>query len=128
MANTNVNKTLTIKDIIKRKDQIKAKRNARKSLYVESLDGEIVVVAPDRDLCIDAMDMEGSSGDNYIVYNCVVEPNLTDKELHEAYGVAEPTDIVECIFNMGEITSIATELMKMAGVYSTVKVVEDIKN
>ncbi len=121
-------RTLTINDVIKRKEQIKKKRNAKKRLYVESLDGEIVVTTPSRELCLESIDMDGYEGDKYIVYNSIVEPNICDDSLHKAYEVNEPLDIVDAIFEPGEISSIALELLNMSGYNSHIRVVEEIKN
>lgn len=119
---------LTIKDLLQRKEAIKAKRvNETKNLYVKSLDGIITINKPDRSLCLDAMEM-GENGDAYMVYNCVIEPNLKAQELQEDYGCVIPMEIVEKLFEPGEIAGIARECVALAGYGDSVTVVEDIKN
>ncbi|QEK11696.1 hypothetical protein FQB35_04580 [Crassaminicella thermophila] len=121
-------KKVTLKELIARKHEIEDQKNAKKDLYIKSLDGVITVEKPSRELCIDAMDMGAADGDKYLVYSCVIEPNLKDTELQKAYGCAEPMDIVEKIFESGEITQIAKACVFLAGYGDSVKMVDDIKN
>lgn len=122
-------KKLTIQDLLKQKEDLKTKKNQTRELYVPSLDGTIIVKMPTRDQCVTAMSMDTSNGDVFVVYECVVSPNLKDKELQKEFGCAEPTDIVTELFQPGEITSIATELVDMAGYKNGVKrVADEIKN
>ena len=96
------------------------------TLYIKSLDGTITIEAPTADLARDAQDMD--NGDAYMVYSCVTEPCLKSKELQQAFGCVEPMEIVEKIFDVGEIPQIAVECLKLAGYVDGVKAVEDIKN
>lgn len=121
-------KKLTVKDIIKRKEQILKKRNSKKEFYIQSLDAKITCMIPESDIVLDALDMEGREGDYYLVYNSIVEPNLKDSELQANFELETPMHIVEKIFTPGEITSLALELIKLAGYNDSVKLVEDIKN
>ena len=73
MANKEV---LSLKDILKRKDYFKNKRNETKELYVKGLDGNIVVSKIDRDLYLEALDMERGEGDLHIVYNSIFEQSF----------------------------------------------------
>ena len=56
------------------------------------------------------------------------EPDLHSKELQDAYGCTYPEEIVEKLFDAGEITPIAMECMKLAGYIDSVKLVEEVKN
>ena len=120
---------LTIQDLVSRKEQmLKSKKQKKtKDLYVKSLDGVITIVEPDAALARDAQEME-ESGDTYIVYSCVTEPCLKSKELQEAFGCVEPMEIVEKIFDVGEIPQIAVECIKLAGYIDGVKPIDDLKN
>ena len=119
---------LTIKDLLKRKEDISSKRvKETKSLYVKSLDGVISIQKPDRALCLDALGMD-QDGDSYMVYNCVVEPNLKDPELQQEYGCVTPMEIAEKLFEPGEIAGIARECVSLAGYGDSVTVVDEIKN
>lgn len=93
---------------------------------MKSLDGTIQIESPTSALAREAQDME--NGDNYMVYSCVTEPPLKSKELQEAFGCVEPMEIVEKIFEPGEIPQIAIECLKLAGYVDGVKAVDDIKN
>ncbi len=52
------------------------------------------------------------------------EPNLKSQEAQDAFGCAEPMDIVELIFKAGEIPQIAIECMKLAGYMGGVETVK----
>ncbi len=111
---------ITIDALLERKEQILNGKKNRKTvdLYVKSLDGTITITAPDRAIIADSAEMAKDNtmiGDVYIVYRCVTNPALGDKELQEAFGCVEPMDIVEKLFLPGEITAIAKELLELAG-------------
>lgn len=119
---------LTLKDLIAKKEQVLNSKNKTRNLYIKSLDGVITIEKPSIDLIIDASKIdEGAESDKYLVYNCIVEPNIKDKELQKAYECVEPTEILK-IFEDGEISTIAKECMDLAGYNGSVSVVEDIKN
>lgn len=119
-------KTLTLKDIIAKKQEKQEKKKETKYLYVKSLDGNIKVMKPEKKLCYDAVAMD-KNGDNYLVYESVIEPPLKSSELQEAYGVFG-IDIVDEVFELGEIAAIAKEIVNMVGLNDSVKVVEELKN
>ncbi len=126
----NKNKKLTLQELIARADQSKRDKKELRQLYVESQDGVITIMKPDRQLVYDALDMDDTAeADKYMVYETVVDPNLKDKELHKAYKIVAPTDIVDALFEPGEVANIAKEALKMAGYgEGSVKVVGDLKN
>lgn len=122
---------LTLDEMIRRAEQVKEakSKNNTKELYIESLDGTIVLSKPTRSQVADALDMGSSESDAYLIYECVKEPSLKSQKLQEAYGCVEPLDIVDKIFEPGELTNIAKKTLEFAG-YSdnSVKDVEDLKN
>jgi len=123
------NKTkITLAELMRRKEQMLESKKKKKSreLYVKSLDGTIIVEAPSAALARDAQEME--NGDVYVVFQCVVEPNLKSKEIQEAFGCAEPMEIVEKIFDVGEVPQISVECLKLAGYIEGVKAVDELKN
>ncbi len=121
-------KKLTLQELIAKKEQIQdTKTNKTKDLYISSLDGSITIQKPDKQLCLDALEMD-QQGDTYLVYHCVVQPNVKDKKLLQAFGCTEPIEIVEKLFEIGEISAIAKECITLAGYGDSVTVVEDIKN
>ena len=56
------------------------------------------------------------------------EPCLKSKELQQEFGCVDPMEIVEKIFETGEIPQIALECLKLAGYVDGVKAVADVKN
>ncbi|MCD8380295.1 MAG: hypothetical protein LUC95_08295 [Lachnospiraceae bacterium] len=122
------NTKITLEALLARKEQaIAAKKKPQtRDLYVKSLDGVITVREPSRTEVSDARQEEDAMlVDRYLVYECIVSPNLRDKELLMAYGCAgEPDRILDYILKMGEITQISQELMKMAGYDENVRQVE----
>ena len=122
------NTKITLAELIKRKEQVlEAKKSPKKArIYVKSLDGEIIIKAPTKSLATEAAEME-NDGDAHLVYECVAEPDLHSKELQDAYGCTYPEEIVEKLFDAGEITPIAMECMKLAGYVDSVKLVEEVK-
>lgn len=125
-------KKLTIKELIAQKEAIKKNKEKTATLYVESLGYEIVVTSPGKDVMLEAQEIgesDATKADDYLLLQCVKEPNLKDAELQKAYGCVEPTDIVREIFLDGEVSAIAMEIMKLAGYGSSVsKIGKDIKN
>ena len=121
------NTKLTLAELMRRKEQILAAKKTKqtKNLYIASLDAVIMIEEPDGALCRDANDMEPGEGDKYMCYECIKEPNLKSQEAQDAFGCAEPMDIVELIFKAGEIPQIAIECMKLAGYMGGVKAVKN---
>lgn len=123
----NKNTKLTLAELLRRKEQMIAAKKTKKTLdlYIKSLDAVITIEEPSGTLCRDANDMEPGEGDKYMCYECIKEPNLKSQEAQEAFGCADPMDIVEYIFAPGEIPQIAIECMKLAGYMGGV---EQVKN
>lgn len=124
-----MSKNVSVKDLIAKRESINGRKDKTVELYVESIDGNIKIKRPDRKLCLEAIDMDDSEkADVFMVYNCIVEPNMKDQELQKAYGVVEPDEIITKIFEPGEITSISKQCLILAGYNNSVEVVSDIKN
>lgn len=126
-------KKLTLTDLLKEKEKYEVKDNTTEELYIRRLDASITITKPERSLCIEAFQMandenQGGKADPFIVYNVVTEPNLKDKELQTEFGCVEPMDIVEKIFEAGEIASIAQAGMELAGYRKSIDKVKDLKN
>jgi len=119
---------LTLKDLIARKEQMfEAKKQKKtKQLYIKSLDSIIAIESPDGTLAREAQEMD--NGDVFMVYQCVTEPCLKSKELQTAFECVEPMEIVEKIFDVGEIPQIAVECLRLAGYVDGVKAVDELKN
>lgn len=126
-------KKLTITELIKNKEKITKGKPKTQDLYVDELDAVITIEKPERSLVLESIELAedenyDGNGDEFLVYNIVVDPDLKDPELQKAYECVEPTDIVKKIFDPGTITSIAQEGMKLAGYTSKVTPVDDLKN
>ena len=125
---------ITIAKLLENKSKLKNKKVKRQTLYVASLEGEIVIQEPEKSVALEALKMTQDSekedqADPYLVYHCVIEPNLKDPTLQQEYGCVEPFDIVDMIFDPGEVQSIGGFALKLAGYATGVKAVDDeIKN
>jgi len=127
---------ITLDMLMKRKEQATAaKRKPKtKDLYIESLDGVITIKEPDRGILSDSSAAEDEMlVDRYLIYQCVVSPNLHDPDLIAAYGCkGEPDAIVDEIIAIGEQKNIALECLSLAGFNNKVEVVKaevkDLKN
>lgn len=120
---------VTIAELIAQREKIKEK--GKQKYQITTSIGDIVAILPDAAMVAEALDMPTSFESNkYIVYNAVVEPNLKDKDLQDAYGVFDAMDIVTAIFLPGEITKIGSKLLDFAGFKGkiTAKVHEEVKN
>lgn len=105
---------VTIAELISKRKDIATKKAA---LYdIETSIGEITCKIPDAALISDAWDMKNSADSNkYLVYSCCVNPNLHNDELLRSFEVSEPEDIVDELFQPGEIPKIAGFLLRTAG-------------
>ena len=127
-------KKLSIVDIIKQKEALKQRETEVKTqtLFIPSLESEIVVQKPSRALLLELKDMP-DDGNDYLVYQCTVEPNLKGnrEQLMKEFGCAEPHEIVKFLFTMSETAEIVEQILALAGINQNgagVKVVEAIKN
>ena len=120
---------VTISELIGKRDEIKSKKN---NLYeLETSIGDIVVKIPTTQIVSDAWEINDNMQSNQLlILESVINPNLKDRELQEAYGCAEPIDIVPALFQSGEISRIASTLLKLAGFNGDIKskLYKEIKN
>lgn len=123
-------KKLTLADIISKKEQIQDSKKKLGEIYVPSLEGYIVVEKPDRELMADAHEYENGMDSNvHLVSNCIVEPNIKDKETMSELGVHTPKELLQTILSDGEIGTIAEKLMDLAGYTNNgIEMVKDLKN
>lgn len=129
-----MSKRLTVLDLLKEKEKYQIKQDVTEEVYVERLDADVVIRKPEKSLCTEVLSMSRDEdttddADVYMVYNTLVEPNLKDSELQKAYGCVEPTEIVEKIFEPGEIAQLSQVALELAGYEKgTVRLVKDLKN
>lgn len=123
-----MNKIISIQDLIKNKEKIQARKNKYYDLEIPDF-GIVTIKQPTMDLIIEAQNMESNS-DQYIIYESFVSPNLKDKELQKEFECTEPTEIVNKIFKIGEISYIGKAIMECAGFNKDVKykLHEELKN
>lgn len=121
---------LTLAGLIARKDEILEKQKKKTAeIFVKSLNGSVTIESAERRLVLEAQEMTGAEADDFIVFNCVVEPRLKEEQLQKEFGCVAPREIVEKLFTAGEIAQIAAQVMKLSGYEAgAVKLVEDIKN
>ena len=124
---------ISAKDLIEKKKLIEDKKDKQIEIEVPET-GTFLFRVPN---LVDYEDATayGKKRDNgyeenkFLVHSCCLEPNLKDSELVEAYGVKSPIDIVDKIFMVGEVSTIATTLIQKAGFdKDSYKVVEKAKN
>lgn len=125
-------KAFTAKAVQRLKDK---KVRRYETLYVPSLDQNIKIRNLDYPEIVECTEIEDgndpNASDKYCIYLAVVEPDLKAV----AMGLKEQGEIktypeVADIFDMSEITEIATEIMKLSKVFGNKKVtvVDELKN
>ena len=106
-----------------------------RTLHIPSLDENIKIRNLDYPEIVECTEIEDendpNAADKYTIYLADVEPNL--KEVAQEMmnqGLIQTYPEVVNIFEMSEITEIATEIMKLSGVLGNKKVtvVEELKN
>lgn len=106
-----------------------------RTLHIPSLDENIKIRNLDYPEIVECTEIEDendpNAADKYTIYLAVVESNL--KEVAQEMmnqGLIQTYPEVVNIFEMSEITEIATEIMKLSGVLGNKKVtvVEELKN
>lgn len=129
-----MSKSISITELLAKKEQLKKKNQATEVLYIESLEANITIKEPSRQFCVETLEMAQDStrsdkADAHVVYHCVSEPNLKDKDLQKEFGCTEPTDIVDMIFKPGEVAAISGYCLQLAGYGSGLKKVDkELKN
>lgn len=105
------------------------------TLYVPSIDQNITIRNLDYPEIVECTEIEDkndpNASDKYCIYLAVVEPDLkaVAMELKDQGEIKTYPEVVD-IFEMGEITEIAMEIMKLSKVIGSKKVtvVEELKN
>ena len=139
------NKKITIESLLVKIEETKSDSVGEKTIEIKvdrltELLGAGIVVAkvPNLEIISSAIitnkeDTKGSfryGGMNFninkLVYNCIVEPDLTSKELRKAFGVKKNIDVFTMIFKESEVTSMMKILMEKYG--SGVTAIEKVKN
>lgn len=106
-----------------------------RTLYIPSIDENIRIRNLDYSEIVECSEIEDKSdpnkADKYAIYLAVVEPELKEVAIamKEQGAINEYLEVTD-IFDMTEITQIATEIMKLSGAIGNKKVtvVEELKN
>lgn len=118
---------VSIQELIEKRDEIKARKQAKVTMQTSI--GEIICKKPSSTLLTEAMNLD-DGGDIYLLYNSIIEPNVKDKSLQEAFNCGEPTDIIKALFEVSEVPAISGALLKSTGFGKDVhaKVYDEVKN
>lgn len=105
---------LTIQSLIDQREAIQGKKAL--TYEIETSLGTIICKAPSATVLSESSSMDrDNDGDCYLIYSCIIEPNLSDSKLQKEFGCIEPLDIVNKIFSLGEVRGIANALVELAG-------------
>lgn len=104
-------------------------------LHIPSLDENIKIRNLDYPEIVECTrieeDDDPNAADKYTIYLAVVEPDLKEvaQEMKDQGLIRTYPEVVN-IFEMSEVTEIATEIMKLSGVFGNKKVtvVDELKN
>ena len=124
-------KKLTLEELIN-KAKVNENKDEELEIYIERLQATVKIKKPSNELILNSIENSKENphdGDLYLLYNSIIESNVKDNRLHEAYNITRPIEILDKIFNLGEIGRIAQIIMETAG-YSnnSVKLIDELKN
>ena len=111
---------LTLNQLIANRIEHEKKRTS-KDISVRSLGGELTFEKPPNEVLLDLMDKVGDGSNardaiqafRELIYDsCQM---LKSRELHEEYGIKDPYDIVDALFDLGDIVTVGTQLLEMTG-------------
>lgn len=138
-------KKISIESLLTKVEETKSDSVGEKTIEIkidrlEELLGEgvVVVKVPNLEIVSSSIitnkkDIKGSfsyGGMNFnvnkLVYNCLIEPNLSSEKLRKAFGAKKNIDVFTMIFKESEITSMMKILMEKYG--SGVTAIEKVKN
>ncbi len=123
-------KIMTAKELIARKVDFEKKKEEVFSLDVENV-GTFKFKIPSKSLIEDStkFDEKSGAGDEYIISETMVEPDLSNKELLEAYGVGTKIELVQQIFLPGVVATLSRKICEKAGYEEQViKEIDTLKN
>ena len=130
----NKNKRLTFKDLINKKLKLEENKIEFKDIYIRKLEGELLFKVPKVVEMLRVVDVirnnNQSAEDAYEEYKKLIYlacETLQNNELHEAYGIVDPFDIIEIMIDADQVMEIGNIFGELVGITdSTVE--EDVKN
>lgn len=112
-TNTNI---ITVEELIAQKEKLLKREKSTAIVHIKSLDRDVKVEEPSAAALADIDDMEKDFANKYIVYECLVEPNIKDPAMREAFGnPAVAHDILDYILKKGEIERLSGVCASLAG-------------
>lgn len=123
---------MNIEELIKNADKVKEKQPEKlytlkvKRLENLGFDGTLKVRKPD--VLLISSYVERNRDSAYLAAESIVEPNLNDKALQEAFKVKNRKDLVKRLFTVEEIGEIDAQLGIIMKRNPEVSIVDDIKN
>lgn len=132
--NKEQHKKLTFDDILARKMQREKDKMKVMSIYIPSMNGELVFNTLPEYKILDIMDgievggvVSSFEKSKELIYESCKD--LRSPELHKLLEVIDPIDTISAIFTIDEINSIGAELLKFNGIGTDEnKIVVNIKN
>lgn len=114
----------TIQELIDMKAGFEEKKN--KVHTVDTKIGDIKYKLASRTELIQIQEMDKEEIDPYLIFKFVVEPNLADKSLQDAYSMTglEPHKIVDKLFDMEDVGKLSLAIIGRG----KKDIVKDIKN
>ena len=115
---------LTIQQIIDKKAGFEEKKNKTYTLKTKCM-GEVKYKLASRAEVIQVQDMDKEDIDPYLIFKHVVEPNLNDKVLQDAYLMTgiEPHKIIDKLFDMEDVGNLSLAIVgrKKEDIVKTIK-------
>ena len=132
--NKEQHKKLTFDDMLARKLQREKDKMRIMSIYIPSMDGELVFNSLPEYKLLEIMDGVEDGGliisfeksEELIYTSC---KDLQNPELHKMLEIVDPIDVISTLFTIDEVNNIGAELLKFNGIgQSENKIIASIKN
>lgn len=119
-------KVKSIEELLKLKTEIAEDRDKIYEFYASSIDSIIKYKKASRIDILKIEELPRQDADMYNIYAHVIEPNLADKTLQEAYNRGKkPYEIVDALLKPSEVIALSREIAQVDDIKKTVA---DIKN
>lgn len=132
--NKEQHKKLTFDDMLARKLQREKDKMRIMSIYIPSMDGELVFNSLPEYKLLEIMDGVEDGGliisfekSKELIYTSCKD--LQNPELHKMLEIVDPIDVISTLFTIDEVNNIGAELLKFNGIgQSENKIIASIKN
>lgn len=126
-------KRLTVTDILKEKEKYTVDKQQTEEVTITRLGVDILIRKPEKSLCVETIQMTrdentADTADAFMAYSVVVEPNLKDPTLLAELGCRDPLEVVDKIFEPGEVAQISELALELAGFKKGTVAVKTAKN